>query len=170
MDGIGLRVFEASQAFLMEDWMTDPTQGGETEFCCICSGQVRQVEWHGERYESVDQMLNAHPELLKDKHRLTLARLLLFLQRGKDWDLILDIPSFCRSYYATIKAEENNLDLERSSLADYGIFAVEEMHPPERDQNRLTFYACDNSTGLPYKATFVENGAETHYELLPRCG
>ena len=111
------------------------------------------VEYAGQRYHTMHEILAAFPCEVWDRQLSHYCRLLTFLSRGNEFLPIGSISDFQRKYQHQLEVEAHEDRGLYTKGSDFGPFDVSAMHEPMISDGVLLFFVEDTAYGIPYKVT-----------------
>lgn len=123
------------------------------------------VEYKGNTYRGIPQLLEAIPALKEKEHLLELSKVINFLAKGWQFSIIENITEAKDLYHRRLEAEKDE-PLQR------GEFDWTKVSLPKYEGEKAIFFATDDTTGVPYEVNvFLQrNPIEVAYNLLPYQG
>lgn len=102
-------------------------------------------------------------------HAAHLARAANHLAHGSDYRVILDPQAFAAAYRARLAQEDPQQEWREGvmRLSDFGVPDFASITPPRLEAGKLTFFAEDSFTGLPYQAETADLKAAPSYTPVP---
>ncbi len=119
-------------------------------------------------YRCVGALLKAFPALLDKDYILDMAKVINFLCKGIEYQVIEEPDVYKTNYKKEIDKEQSCCNLADFSLTPYGEFDVEEISLPRIEHGKLIFYVEGK---IPQRVTceypFKSDYPVIKYEMLP---
>jgi hypothetical protein len=139
--------------------------------CCIDAHGHQLIECTIKERQSthyaLKSLLEEVPSLKKEENLLELAKLVNFLYKGMQFQVIENPEEYAKQYMEEYAQECEMFEPPSNALCRYGKFNVDEIKKPITDNHSLIFYvACR----IPYRVTCLypdQGETSIKYELLP---
>jgi hypothetical protein len=138
----------------------------------IMQDQTPLVECEGNFFNHV-WLLGQSVACLSDPAYLKeFAEISNFLWKGLQFQFIDQIANYQKFYTEQVELEKKYpSDVFLYRLTDYKIFDVSVMHDPRLEEERLSYFVYQTTTGIPYRVVcpfpYTSTSALVHYQILP---
>jgi len=151
--------------------LVQETQIGAETCSFFMHGQAPVVEYNQQTYPFLWSLLQDIPQLCETTHLTHFAKISNFYWKAGNFQFIDSIEEYQKFYLARVKFEQDNpADLFEFRLTDFKIFDVSVMHPPEVENEQLSYFTYNKLTFIPYRVVCpfpYHLQQNVHYQILP---
>lgn len=134
--------------------------------------QTPLVEWEGQFFNHIWLLSQQLPHLSDFSYIKEFAEISNFLWKGLQFQFIHQIADYQQFYKEQVELEiKCPSDVFPYRLTDYKIFDVSVMHDPHLEEDHLSYFVYQSTTGLPYRVVcpfpYISTSTLVHYQILP---